>query len=86
MPQISRFFGIVIQMYYNDHYPPHFHAEYNEHRAEISIETLEIIDGKLPRRVLSLVMEWAALHRDELRENWQRARDHELIQPIDPLE
>jgi hypothetical protein len=86
MPEISRFFGIVIKMYYNDHYPPHFHAEYNEHTAEISVETLEIIEGNLPRRVLSLVLEWAALHRAELRENWQRARAHDIIQPIEPLE
>jgi hypothetical protein len=86
MPQISRFFGIIIKMYYNDHYPPHFHAEYNEHVAEIAIDTLEIIEGNLPRRVLSLVLEWAVLHRSELRQNWQRARNHEPVQPIKPLE
>jgi hypothetical protein len=86
MLQISRFFGIIIKMYYNDHYPPHFHAEYNEHVAEIAIDTLEIIEGNLPRRVLSLVLEWAVLHRSELRQNWQRARNHEPVQPIKPLE
>jgi hypothetical protein len=86
MPQISRFFGIIIKMYYNDHYPPHFHAEYNEHVAEIAIDTLEIIEGNLPRRVLSLVLEWSVLHRSELRQNWQRARNHEPVQPIKPLE
>jgi hypothetical protein len=63
MPQISRFFGIIIKMYYNDHYPPHFHAEYNEHVAEIAIDTLEIIEGNLPRRVLSLVLEWAVFSK-----------------------
>jgi len=69
MPQVSRFFGIIIRMYYNDHQPPHFHAQYNEYLAEIAIETFEIIEGELPRRVLSLVLEWAVLHREELREN-----------------
>ena len=86
MPQVSRFFGIIIKMYYNDHYPPHFHAEYNEYVAEISIETLELLQGSLPRRVLSLVLEWAVLHRSELRDNWKRARTHELIHQIEPLE
>ncbi len=86
MPQVSRFFGIIIKMYYNDHQPPHFHAEYNEYVAEISIETFEIIVGYLPRRVMGLVLEWAASHRDELRENWESARQNELIQPIQPLE
>lgn len=86
MPEISRFFGIVIKMYYNDHFPPHFHAEYGEFIAEIGIETLEIIRGKLPRRALTLVLEWASLHRDELKQNWDRAREHEEILPIAPLE
>ena len=86
MPQVSRFFGITIKMYYNDHQPPHFHAEYNEYVAEITIETLEVLDGKLPRRVMSLVLEWAVLHRDELRDNWGRARNHEVILTIAPLE
>ena len=86
MPQVSRFFGIIIKMYYNDHEPPHFHAEYNEYVAEISIETFEVIRGKLPRRVLGLVLEWAAIHRDELRANWSKARNHEVIQNIKPLE
>lgn len=86
MPQVSRFFGIIIKMYYNDHQPPHFHAEYNEYVAEISIETFDVIYGQLPRRVLGLVLEWAAIHREELRSNWEKARDHQLILPIEPLE
>ncbi len=57
MPEISRFFGIVIKMYYNDYAPPHFHAEYAEHMAEISVETLEVLQGSLPRRVLALTLE-----------------------------
>jgi hypothetical protein len=73
-------------MYYNDHQPPHFHAEYNDYVAEIHIDTFEVIEGKLPRRVLGLVLEWAAIHRDELRENWTRARAQEQILTIEPLE
>ena len=66
MPIISRFFGIIIRMFFNEHAPPHFHAEYAEHRAVINIRTLEVIDGKLPRRALELVLDWAELHQDEL--------------------
>ncbi len=66
MPIISRFFGIVIRMFFNEHAPPHFHAEYAEFRAVINIRTLEIIEGRLPRRALELVLDWAELHRDEL--------------------
>ena len=66
MPTISQFFGIVIRMYFDDHGPAHFHAYYNEHSARIDIGTLEIQQGYLPRRVLALVLEWAAEHRTEL--------------------
>lgn len=86
MPEISRFFGILIKMYYNDHAPPHFHAEYGEHVAEISIERLEVIRGQVPRRVLALVLEWAFIHRNELQANWIRARAQESLEPIEPLE
>jgi hypothetical protein len=86
MPEISRFFGLVIRMYFNDHLPPHFHAEYGEHIAEIGIETLEIIKGELPRRALALVLEWAALHRDELRQDWAMARAQQTPRGIPPLE
>jgi hypothetical protein len=86
VPAISRFFGIVIAMYYDDHLPAHFHARYAEHRAKVAIDTLELTDGDLPRRALALVLEWAVLHRDELRANWQRARDRLPLEPVDPLE
>jgi hypothetical protein len=86
MPEISRFFGIIIRMYFNDHVPPHFHADYGEHSIEITIETFEILKGKLPNRVLGLVLEWAALHRDELWADWERARNGETLEPIQPLE
>lgn len=86
MPAISRFYGIVISMYFGDHAPPHFHVTYAEHRASMTIETLDISEGHLPRRVRLLVTEWALLHREELRANWQRARDGWPLDPIAPLE
>jgi hypothetical protein len=86
MPELSRFFGIVIRMYINDHYPAHFHASYGEFEALIEIETLAIYRGGLPRRALALVLEWAALHRDELRQDWEQARKGQTLQPIAPLE
>jgi len=86
MPEISRFFGIVIAMYYRDHVPPHFHASYGEHQASVEIETLEFSEGSLPPRATALVIEWAVLHREELRENWDRARLRQPLVPIRPLE
>jgi hypothetical protein len=86
MPEISRFFGIVIAMFYSDHQPPHFHARYGGHRASLAIETLAVLEGSLPPRVLGLVTEWAALHRNELAADWQRAREQAPLQPIPPLE
>jgi len=86
MPRISQFFGIVIAMYYNDHLPPHFHAKYAEYEARVSIETLEIKEGKLPRRALAMVLEWAALHRAELQANWERAREGQPLEKIEPLD
>ncbi|MDZ4288575.1 MAG: DUF4160 domain-containing protein [Prosthecobacter sp.] len=67
MPEVSRFYGIVIQIYYDDHPPPHFHAIYAGHVATIAIDTFQIIDGSLPKRALSLVMDWASAHQQELR-------------------
>ena len=86
MPTISRFFGIVIRMYYNDHAPPHFHAEYGEHEAAIEIDTLSVQEGRLPPRVLGMVLEWAAQHRGELRQNWRRAERKMPLTKIAPLE
>ncbi len=86
MPGVSRFFGIVIAMFYDDHWPAHFHVKYAEHRAKITIDTLEIEEGYLPRRALALVLEWAALHRAELRDNWERARQGLPLNDIEPLD
>jgi hypothetical protein len=86
MPTLSVFFGIIIRMYFKDHPPPHFHAIYGEHEAKIAIETLEIIEGELPRRALGLVLDWAELRKSELRDNWNKAEAHRPLSPIQPLE
>lgn len=86
MPSICEFFGIIIYVYYNDHAPPHFHAEYAEHEALFLIETLEVYSGSLPRRARALVVEWASLHRSELYDNWERARRGEPLASIEPLD
>jgi hypothetical protein len=80
------FYGIVIRMFYRDHAPPHFHAEYAGHSATIEIHSLELLAGSLPRRTLAMVREWASLHREELRAGWERCRRHERPDPIAPLE
>jgi hypothetical protein len=85
MPEISRFLGIVITMYFNDHDPPHFHVRYGEHRATIAIDTLELRTGSLPARVLGLVIEWAELHRPELMENWTTLTAGGTFKRIAPL-
>jgi len=86
MPQVSRFFGIIISMFYDEHNPPHFHAAYGEYRAEIGIIDLTLLVGKLPSRVLGLVIEWASLHQVELLENWNHIENGEPIEKIAPLE
>lgn len=86
MPEISRFFGIIVAMFYDDHEPPHFHVRYGEHKAIIAIDTLAVVAGELPARVLGLATEWAALHRTELEENWRRARARQELKAIPPLE
>ncbi|MBS1257117.1 MAG: hypothetical protein MAG551_00152 [Candidatus Scalindua arabica] len=85
MPEISRFLGIVIYMYFNEHNPPHFHAEYNEFKAAISIQTLGVTEGKLPPKVLSLVVEWAQEHQEELLENWNSIEETGKYKKIKPL-
>lgn len=85
MPELSRFLGIIIYMYFNEHNPPHFHAVYNENKAAISIETLGIIEGRLPSRVLSLVVEWAQDHKEELLSNWNSLKSTGNFEKIEPL-
>jgi hypothetical protein len=85
MPEISRFYGIVIQMYFGDHPPPHFHARYAGQKAKIGIDTLAVLDGSLPPRALALTIEWAALHQEELRDAFARAANSQPPGTIEPL-
>ncbi len=86
MPTISAFYGILIQMFWADHAPPHFHALYAEFEVLIDIRTLEIIRGRLPRRAQALVLEWATQHRDELMEDWKLCATKQQPKKIAPLE
>ena len=85
MPTISRFLGIIIAMYWNDHLPPHFHAKYGEYEITVNIHT-GVIEGKFPKRALRHVLEWYELHKDELLEDWEQCKNKEMPNPIDPLE
>ena len=86
MPTISIFYGILIQMFWGDHAPPHFHALYAEHEVLIDIRTLEVIKGSMPRRALALVLEWASQHRTELLEDWTLCEQNKSPKKISPLE
>lgn len=85
MPEICRFYGITIKLYFGDHAPAHFHAEYGEFEAVVAIETLAVVAGSLPPRALGLVTEWALLHQQELSAAWDRAQNLEPVGRIDPL-
>lgn len=86
MPEICRFYGIAIYIYYNEHHPPHFHAVYSEREALISIESLSVIAGYLPPRSLGLVVEWASIHQREIENIWNQAANHQRLDKIDPLD
>jgi len=86
MPQISRFFGIIIFMYFDDHNPPHFHAHYGDFKAVISIANFALLEGKLPAKTLGLVVEWAVLHQEELMNNWRLMEESKPMLKIDPLQ
>lgn len=85
MPRVSEFYGMVIATFYNDHVLSHFHVVHGQHRAGIGIDPVMVIEGFLPQRALSMIYEWAAGHQLELRENWQRAREHRPLSHIAPL-
>lgn len=85
MPEICRFYGIIIRMYYDDHEPAHFHAQYGSAHVIVAIDTLAVIAGTLPPRALGLVAEWAAQHHSELASAWDRAKALEVPGHIDPL-
>ena len=84
MPEISRFYGIVIMMFYNDHNPPHFHVNYGEYRIVISIDD-EIVNGYMPKRALKLVFEWMDINKEELLANWEKCQKGEELNKIKPL-
>ena len=85
MPEISRFLGIIIAMFYKDHAPPHFHAIYSEYEITVEIDT-GVINGRFPKRAMGLVLEWLELHKDELLQNWQLAEGKKPLNKIAPLE
>jgi len=85
MPEISRFYGILIKMYFNEHNPPHFHAEYQGYKAIITIQN-GIVDGKMPKRALNLIFEWLDLHKEELLEVWNKIEKTGEFDKIEPLD
>jgi hypothetical protein len=86
MPTISQFFGIIIQMFWREDAPPHFHALYGEHEIQIDLRTLEVIKGQLPKRAQAMVLEWAVQHRSELMEDWNLCQSQQPPKTIEPLE
>ncbi len=84
MPTISRFYGIIVFMNYNDHMPPHFHARYQDFEVTVAIET-GVTEGKMPRRALQMIFEWSASYKDELLNNWTLARNHQPLLEIPPF-
>jgi hypothetical protein len=86
MPTISIFYGIVIRMFFDDHGPPHFHAQYGEYKATIDIESVALAEGRLPRRGLELVLDWTELHQTELLHDWELCREHHVPRSIEPLQ
>lgn len=85
MPEISRFLGIVIFMNFKDHNPPHFHAMYGDYQIIVEINT-GVVEGKFPKRALSLLMEWYEIHREELIKNWETLKNKGSYEKITPLE
>lgn len=84
MPEISRFYGIIIKMYYNENNPPHFHVEYQDY--EVTINILDgLVKGNMPRKALEMVFEWLDLHKSELIENWENTKNHNTFSKIEPL-
>ena len=84
MPEISRFYGIIIRMFYNEHNPPHFHAEYGEFRIVMNLSD-EVVNGFMPQRALRLIFEWTELHKNELLENWDICQNEDIPNRIAPL-
>ncbi len=85
MPIISKFYGIKIMMYWDEHFPPHFHAEYNEYKILVDIQNGVVIKGVFPGKQIKLVLAWCEIHKDELIKNWKNAKNHEEMNKINPL-
>lgn len=85
MPEISRFYGIIVSMFYDDHNPPHFHARYGEYKIVIDIDSLRILEGDFPPRALGLIIEWASLHKADLLKDWELTAKNLHPQKIEPL-
>ena len=85
MPTISAFYGILIQMFWNDHAPPHFHARYGEYNGIVDINSLKMLEGDLPRRALNLIIDWAELHQKELLVDWELCTQKLMPKKIEPL-
>lgn len=85
MPEISLFYGIHVKMYYDDHNPPHFHAEYAENKALVDILNAAVIKGALPGRQLKMVLAWCEIHKDELMQNWELAKRNQPLNKVHPL-
>lgn len=85
MPEISRFYGIIVFMNYNDHPPPHFHARYQDQEVTVEIET-GLVTGRMSKRALRMIFEWSERYQEELNDNWQRARARQPLEKIPPLE
>ena len=85
MPEICRFYGIIIAMFFDDHNPPHFHARYGDYRVAVEINSLRVLEGRIPPRALGLVMEWASQHQSELLRNWELAKNNQPPEKIAPL-
>ncbi len=81
MPEITRFYGIIIKLFFADHPPPHFHAIYGEYNALFNLENLEIIEGDLPNRAIKMVIEWASMYQKELLEMWN-TQDFRKLPPL----
>jgi len=86
MPEISRFYGIIISIFYDEHNPPHFHARYGKNKAAIDIRTLELLEGEIPPRALKMVKEWASRHQQELMRGWKLAQGNKPPEKISPLD
>lgn len=85
MPEISRFYGIVIQIFYNEHLPPHFHATYGEYRVQIDINNISVLSGEMPRKGLNLILDWAEIHRNELLRIWNLSEQEKPLPKVEPL-